>query len=157
MPAGSETERAPVRERGDAQRLLVRLESAMAGLVLALEGQTALIGAGRIREGLADEAGKAELSAAYLLNLQHAKANVVALARFAPEELRAFRARQAEFERIVDRNQTVLATARTVSESLIRGLAEEVERAARPHGYGTMRPHPHAVGSASPLVFSGRF
>ena len=127
----------------------------MADLEIALERQTALVGAGRIREGLADEAGKTELSAAYLLNLQHAKANVVALARFAPEELRAFRARQAEFERIVDRNQTVLATARTVSESLIRGLAEEMERNVRPNGYGTVRAHP--VATASPLVFSGRF
>lgn len=154
-PAGPEAGRGPVRERGEAERLLVRLENAMADLVLALEAQTALIAQGRIREGLANEAGKAELSAAYVLHLQHAKANVIALARLAPEELRAFRTRQAEFERIVDRNQTVLATARAVSETLIRGLAEEVERSARPTGYGVVARPP--VAPASPLVFSGRF
>ncbi|MDB5511541.1 MAG: hypothetical protein JWR08_1024 [Enterovirga sp.] len=139
----------------DADRLLAELRAAMAELVAVLETETRLVEAGRIREGLAEEGRKSGLSGAYILKLQHAKANVVALARFAPDGLRAFRNAQSEFERVVDRNQTVIATARAVSEGLIKSLAEEMERQSRPQGYGAVRPVRPAA--AVPLAFSGRF
>lgn len=153
-PAAPERGTASVGGREDAERVLAALSGAMRELEFALESETALIGAGRIRDGLAAEGRKGELAADYMLKLQHAKANVVALGRFAPEALRAFRAKQAEFERAVDRNQTVIATAKTISEGLIRGVCEEMERASRPAAYGA---RPRVVERATPLVFSGRF
>lgn len=147
--------REPPAGREEAERVLAHLTDAMRELEDALECETALIGAGRVREALAGEAHKGELAAAYILKLQHAKANVIALGRFAPEALRAFRTKQAEFERILGRNQTVIATARTVSEGLLRGLSEELGRSARPSGYGA-RPLP-PERSTAPLVFSARF
>lgn len=153
--ARPEQSSVPINSPEAAERLLATLSAAMDDLASVLEAETDLIGAGRIRDGIATEPRKGELSAAYILELQRAKANIIALARFAPERLRAFRTRQAEFERVVDRNQTVILTARTVSESLIRGLSEEVERTARPAAYGPrIRMPEHA---AAPLVFSGRF
>lgn len=157
MPARAEGALRPVSSGEEAERLLADLSGALAGLEAALEAETALIGSGRIREGLAGEGRKAELSGAYLVLLQHAKANVVALARLAPEPLRRFRERQAAFERVVDRNQTVIATARTVSEGLIRGLAEAVERESRPNVYGLPQRRGAAASGSSPLVFSGRY
>jgi hypothetical protein len=158
MAAAAEPTLRPVATREDAERLLLGLTAALDELEAALEAETALIGAGRIRDGLAAESRKAELSAAYLLQLQHAKAHVVALARLAPEALRRFRERQAAFERVMSRNQTVIATARAVAEGLIRGLSEAVEREVRPNVYGMpSRPAGNANTSASPLVFSGRF
>lgn len=156
MPGAPERGRpAAVSSAADAELLLAELAGAMADLVAVLDAETRLVEAGRIREGLAEETRKSGLSGAYILKLQHAKANVVALARFAPDRLRAFRNAQAEFERVVDRNQTVIATARAVSEGLIKSLAEEMERQSRPQGYGAARPARPA--SASPLAFSGRF
>lgn len=153
--AAPERETAPISCREDAERVLADLSLAMRDLEVALECETALIGAGRLRDALATEARKGELAAGYILKLQHAKANVIALGRLAPEGLRAFRTKQAEFERIVDRNQMVIATARTISEGLLRGLSEELERASRPTGYGARPRMPER--SAMPLVFSGRF
>jgi len=153
----SEAARRPVGSREDAEALLAGLTAALSDLEAALEAETALIGAGRIRDGLAEEARKSELSSAYVLRLQVAKQNVVALARLAPEALRLFRERQASFERVMSRNQTVIATARAVSEGLIRGLSEAVQREARPNVYGLPSRPPAAAQSSSPLVFSGRF
>lgn len=141
--------------RDEAERLLAAVSSLMDELTAALETETALIGAGRVRDGLAGEARKAELGQAYILKLQEAKASVLALTRFAPERLREFRAAQSVFERVLDRNQTVIATARAVSEGLMKGLAEEIERDSRPTLYGG------AAGRtpvrSTPLVFSRRF
>ncbi|MGA0597964.1 hypothetical protein [Enterovirga sp. CN4-39] len=157
MPAPADTLNRQVATREDAERLLAALTAALEELEGALEAETALIGAGRIRDGLAEEKRKGELSAAYVLHLQRAKANVVALARLSPEGLRRFRERQAAFERVISRNQTVIATARAVAEGLIRGLSEAVQKEARPNVYALpSRPAP-ALQAASPLVFSGRF
>jgi hypothetical protein len=143
--------------REEAERLLATLTAALDELEGYLDAESELIAAGRIRDGLAGEGRKSELSAAYVLQLQLAKANVVALARLAPEALRVFRARQAAFERVMNRNQTVIATARAVAEGLIRSLSEAVQREARPTVYGAPARPSLVAQSASPLVFSGRF
>lgn len=143
--------------REDAERLLARLSDVMDALAFVLDAETLHIASGRIREGLAAEARKAELSAAYLLALQACRANLVALSRFAPDRLKVFRAAQGPFERVVERNLSVLASARAVSETLVRDLAEETLRASRPAGYGsTVTPVPRQA-RAGPLVFSGRY
>lgn len=157
MPPASPDRVQPltVATRADAERVLADLTGAMRELEFTLECETALIGAGRVRDGLATEARKGELAAAYILKLQRAKGNIVALGRLAPSALREFRTRQSEFERIVDRNQTVIATARTISEGLLRSLSDEMKRSSRPAGYG---PQTRPAESATPaLVFSGRF
>jgi hypothetical protein len=149
--------RSEIGTRSEAERLLDELTAALTELETVLEAESDLIGAGKIRDGLAAETRKAELAAAYMLKLQHAKANLVALARLTPEALRAFRARQSAFERVMDRNQTVIATARAVAEGLIRGLSEAVGRETRPSVYGLPSRPAAEQRNASPLVFSGRF
>lgn len=141
-----------VSDRSRAEALLGTLTGLMGELSAALETETALLAAGRVREGLDGEARKAALGQAYILKLQSAKANVVALTRLAPDRLRAFRAAQAQFERVLDRNQTVIATARAVSEGLMKGLAEELDRERRPTLYGA----PPVRAPGAPLVLSRR-
>ena len=158
MAAQAEAGRRPIATRDEAEALLSGLTTALAELEAVIELETELVGAGRLRDGLAQEARKSELAGSYVLQLQRAKANVVALARLTPEPLRRFRERQAAFERVMSRNQTVLATARAVSEGLVRGLSEAVQREARPNVYALPnRPVAPAATSAAPLVFSGRF
>jgi hypothetical protein len=51
----------------------------------------------------------------------------------------------------------VLASARTVSEGLIKSLAEEIGRAQMPSGYGKQAPAPSPYGRglrSGPLILS---
>ena len=103
---------------------------------------------------------KSELASAYLRGLEAVKANAVALARFAPEAIERLKTAHAAFGRMVETNQTVLATARAVSESLVKSIAEEMNRLSRPQGYapagygaaGSGAPPPRS----EPLVLSKR-
>lgn len=136
-----------------AEALIGSLCGLMDELRDALETETALIGAGRMQDGLAGETRKTELGQAYIRQLQAAKSNVVALKRHVPDRLRDFRESQVEFERVLERNQTVIATARAVSESLVKGVAEELDRQRRPVSYTPMGPST----TVAPMVFSRRY
>lgn len=155
MPA--EAQRPRVLGRADAERLIAELAATMGELELVLEAETAQLRVGRIRDGLAEGARKQELSGAYLVGLEGIKANAVALARFAPDAVERLRAAHARFGRVLEANQAVLATARAVSESLIKDLAEEMGRARRPAGYAPAGyGAPPRPASAEPLVLSRR-
>ena len=139
--------------REDAERFVAAFAGTMTRLEGVLAEETAHLAAGRIREGLAREAEKSELAAGYLQGLEHAKANAVALARFAPAAVAALRGAHERFRAAVVANQAVVATARAVSEGLVKSVADEVARQARPRGYGSASP---VNAPARPLVFSAR-
>jgi hypothetical protein len=142
--------------RSDAEQLVRGVLSTMAELEALLDTETGHVRVGRFREGLAQEARKNELSASYLNGLEAIKANAIAIARFAPEALDGLKAAHARFAGTVKTNQMVLATARAVSESLVKGIAEEMNRHARPQGYGPgSQPQLQQQRSTSePLVLS---
>jgi hypothetical protein len=142
--------------RADAERLIEGVLATMGDLEKVLDNETAQVRLGRLRDGLAEEARKNELATAYMRGLETVKANAIALARFAPEALTRLKAAHAGFGRAVDTNQTVLATARAVSESLMKGVAEEMNRLARPQGYGPGTAQPGRHPKSEPLVVSKR-
>jgi hypothetical protein len=139
--------------REDGERLVTSVLATMSDLEKVLANETAHVRVGRIRDGLAEEARKSELASAYMRGLETVKANAIALARFAPEALEKLKAAHAGFGRIVETNQMVLATARAVSESLMKGIAEEMNRLSRPQGYGPAGPQP-ARPKSEPLLVS---
>ncbi|MGY2046914.1 hypothetical protein [Methylobacterium sp. JK268] len=145
-----------VADAAAAARLVAETLDRMRDLAAALDAESAEVAAGRLREGLAGEARKAELAGAYLTGLEAVKANAVALARFAPEGIAALREAHQGFTASVERNQAVLATARSVSESLMKSLSGELRRASVPQGYGRQGPMPSPYGAnrATPLVLS---
>jgi hypothetical protein len=140
--------------REDAERLITGVLATMGDLEKVLANETAHIRVGRIRDGLAEEAKKSELASAYMRGLETVKANAIAIARFAPEALDKLKAAHAGFGRAVETNQTVLATARAVSESLMKGVSEEMNRAARPQGYAPAGSQPARPRTSEPLVLS---
>ena len=73
--------------RAEAEQLVAGVLATMGDLEALLEAETGHVRVGRFREGLSQEARKAELSAAYLQGLEAVKANAIALARFAPAAL----------------------------------------------------------------------
>ena len=140
--------------REDAERLVTGVLATMSDLEKVLANETAHVRVGRIRDGLTEEARKSELASAYMRGLETVKANAIALARFAPEALEKLKAAHAGFGRAVETNQTVLATARAVSESLMKGVAEEMNRLSRPQGYGPAGPQGARPLRSEPLVIS---
>lgn len=141
---------------GDAQQaegLVQEISRAMDALAALLQEESTLLGEGRVRAALALEARKQELAAAYLRGLEAIKANMVALARLVPTRVQDLKAAHAAFRQVVEHNQAVLGTARAVSEGLVRSVAEEMARQARPSVYG--RPGPSmARESTGPLLIS---
>ena len=140
--------------RDDAERLVAGVLAVMADLEKVLANESAHVRVGRIRDGLAEEAKKSELASAYMRGLETVKANAIALARFAPEALERLKAAHAGFGRAVETNQTVLATARAVSESLVKSVADEMNRLSRPQGYGPAGPQVARPQRSEPLVLS---
>ena len=141
-----------VTSRADAEAHVASVLATMRDLEAALGQETALVRVGRIRDGLAPEARKSELAAGYLCALEAVKANAVALARFAPDAVERLKSAHAGLSRTVEENRVVLATARAVSEGLVRSLSDEVARASRPATYAPAGPA--RASRAEPLVIS---
>lgn len=159
MQAKPETRGAPVRvaDKAGADALVGHVLGAMQALEAVLDAESDHVRAGRLREGLAGSEGKAALAAAYMQGLEVVKANAIALARFAPQGVAALKSAHQRFTAAVETNQAVLATARTVSEGLIKTLAEEIGRSRAPSVYGkpSHSPSPYGRGARSgPLVLS---
>lgn len=108
---------------------------------------------GRIGEALEREIRKTELAGAYMRGLETVKANAVALARFAPDDVQLLKDAHLAFGDLLQTNQAVLATARAVSETIVRDLAKDAGRTSQPQGYGSTgygavapAPQPRATG-----------
>ncbi len=150
----------PIRilDKASAEAFVAKLLAAMSELEALLARESEGVRAGRMREALAGSARKPELAAAYMTGLEAAKANATALARFAPAGVEALKAAHRRFTESVATNQAVLATARSVSEGLIKNLADEIARSRIPTVYGrpSTPPSPYGRGAAGakPLVLS---
>lgn len=131
-PAAMRRELDPTEAKG----LIPAVMSAMESLERLLAEETVLLKAGKVTEGLAHEARKAELAGAYMQGLEAIKANALFLSRVAPEQIAALKAAHGRFSAAVDLNQTVIATARAVSEGLLRTLASEAQSGTKASGYG---------------------
>jgi hypothetical protein len=142
--------------RAEAERLVTGVLGVMTDLQGLLEAETGHIRVGRFREGLAREARKSEMAAAYIQGLEAVKGNAVALARLAPDALDRLRKAHQAFGQVVQANQVVLATARAVSETLVKGIAEEMNRQARPQGYAPPGAAAKPAVTSAPLVVSKR-
>jgi uncharacterized protein (DUF2267 family) len=158
MQGGADPRGAPQRvtSRPEAERLVAAVLTTLRALETTLAEETAMVRVGKIRDGLAQEQRKSELTATYLRELEGVKANAVALARFAPDAVEGLKVAHAGFSRTVETNRMVLATARAVSEGLIKTVSEELGRASRPTTYGPAAA-PARATNAGPLVLSRSF
>lgn len=138
----------------EAESLISDLRQIMSGLEDVLKRETGFVRDGHLREGLAEEAAKSELSSAYILMLESLKSNALALARFAPSALEALKAAHHDFTHIIQVNQTVLATARAVSEGIVKGIADEMRKTSSPQGYAPAYGQQQKRESVEPLLVS---
>lgn len=152
-------ERPRIANTLEARALIEAVLEALGSLSHLVGEETQLVRAGRLADAMAREPRKAELAGIYMRGVEQVKLNAVALARFAPDQVKRLKAAHVDFQTLIDTNQIVLATARAVSESIVRDLATDANKSSRVAGYGpaaTVGAGAFSRPNAGPLVVSRR-
>ncbi|WP_420101568.1 hypothetical protein [Bosea sp. (in: a-proteobacteria)] len=152
-------ERPRVSGPAEARALIEAVLEALGALSHLVGEETELVRAGRLPEAMTREARKTELAGIYMRGVEQVKLNAVALARFAPDLVRRLKDAHLSFQLLIETNQLVLATARAVSESIIRDLAADANKPMRAAGYGpaaSVGAGVYARPNSGPLVVSKR-
>ena len=119
----------------EARKIAESLMDVMSALLGVIERETALVRAGKLREAMAFEPKKTELSRHYVAVITHLKANQACMKQIAPELLTTLHRHHDVFRSMLQINLTVLATAHAVSESIMRGVNTEMQRRTIPSTY----------------------
>jgi hypothetical protein len=139
----------------EARKLADALMQIMDALLKLIEQETELVRGGKIREAMALDAMKSDLSRRYVSAIAGLRANQRYMAQAAPELLAALHRHHDTFRAMLQVNLTVLATAHAVSEGIVRGVNGEMQRRAMPSTY-TASGNRNAAGTrhAAPLTLS---
>lgn len=122
-------------ESSVARKLAEDLMDAMSALLGLIERETELLRAGKVRDAMALESQKQELSRRYVGAVSQLKANQAQLSKSAPELLSTLLRHHDAFRAMLQVNLTVLATAHAVSESVVRGVNAEIQKRNVPNTY----------------------
>jgi len=125
----------PAATVAEARKLAETLMDVMSALLGVIERETELVRAGKLREALAFEPQKTDLSRRYVNAVAQLKASQKYLAQNAPELLTTLHRHHDVFRAMLQINLTVLATAHAVSESIVRGVNTEIQRRNIPNTY----------------------
>jgi hypothetical protein len=119
----------------EARKLAEDLMDVMNALLGLIERETELVRAGKLREAMAFEPKKSELSKRYVGAVAALKASHKYLQQSAPELLKTLHRHHDVFRAMLQVNLTVLATAHAVSENIVRGVNAEMQRRNIPNTY----------------------
>jgi hypothetical protein len=119
----------------EARKFAEDLMDVMSGLLGIIERETELVRAGKVREAMALEGQKGELSRRYMVTVERLKTSQKYLAQVSPELLTTLRSHHDTFRAMLQINLTVLATAHAVSEGIVRGVNTEIQRRNIPNTY----------------------
>jgi len=125
----------PVTTPADARKLADSMLETMNALLAVIERETELVRAGKIREGMALESKKSELSRRYAGAIGHFKSSQAYMTQSVPDLLAALQRHHDMFRAMLQVNLTVLATAHAVSEGIVRGVNAEAQRRSAPQTY----------------------
>ncbi|MCR4521162.1 MULTISPECIES: hypothetical protein [Bosea] len=152
-------ERPRIADALSARALVEAVLEALGALSHLVGEETELVRAGRLPEAMTREPRKTELAGIYMRGVEQVKLNAVALARFVPDQVKRLKDAHLAFQSLIETNQIVLATARAVSESIVRDLAADANKPMRANGYGpaaTVGAGVFARPNSGPLVVSRR-
>ena len=119
----------------EARKLAENMIEVMSTLLATIERETELVRAGKIREGMALESRKTELSRRYVDAIRQFKTSQVYMTQSTPDLLTALQRHHDTFRAMLQVNLTVLATAHAVSEGIVRGVSAEAQRRATTQTY----------------------
>ena len=153
--ATPETQPRPLASHADAQQAIDHLSAIMDGLLELVEEETRLVRAGKLSDVTRLEPSKSELARHYIADVTRLKASQPYLEQTLPAALDALRARHDRFRALLQINLTVLATAHAVSEGIMRGVSNEINRKSMPQTYGASgRQTTPTTRHAAPLTLS---
>lgn len=150
-------ERPRIASALEAQALIEAVLETLGALSHVVGEETELVRAGKLSDAMEREPRKTELAGIYMRGVEQVKLNAVALARFVPDQVKRLKSAHVAFQDLIEINQIVLATARAVSESIVRDLASEANRPMRAAGYGptaTVGAGAFVRPNSGPLVIS---
>jgi hypothetical protein len=136
-PAPKNPIHAAVADTPEAIALITHMGEVMDKLLVLVEQETALVRAGKLTDASRLEATKTELARAYVAASGRLKASQPFMKAKMPDAVASLRERHGLFQALLQINLTVLATAHAVSESIMRGVSDAVNRKAAPQAYGS--------------------
>lgn len=148
-----ETDRTP--DPAGARRFCADLAETVDVLIKVLDEETRLVKAAKLTAAAELGAGKAAASERYLRAFGTLRDSAPDLGRLAPDEVGHLRERHQALELAISQNLAVLATARTVSETLIRGIADIAgAKTAGPRTYRADGQHADAAPRSAPFSYT---
>ena len=140
---------------GDAAQTIEKLAAIMDQLMSTVEEETAHMRAGRLRDALALEHAKSELARNFAVESARLNAAPAMIAGAPKDALKDLRRRHEHFQKLLQTNLTVLATAHAVSEGIIRGVSGELAKKRAPSTYGAHgRANAPSPKATQPLAVS---
>lgn len=146
---------APASTPAEARKIAEGMMRIMNSLLGIVERETELVRGGNVREAMALETEKSDMSRQYVEAISQVTRSRDYLKKTTPELLTALHRHHDTFRAMLQVNLTVLATAHAVSEGIIRGVNGEMQRKNLPNGYtaGGQRAMP-SQRHATPLSVS---
>jgi hypothetical protein len=138
----------------EAAERLGRMAETVTRLTQVIAEETRLVRAGAYDAAGALERAKGELSARYMVEVDRISSGGAAVAGQPREALADMEALHVAFRAALEENLLVLGTARSVAESLMRGVAEEVGARRAPSTYDARGGAGASRPTAAPLTVS---
>lgn len=121
----------------DAAELCSRADSALSALVNVMNQETLLLRAGKLKEAGTLTAEKTQLGQDYVVLARSIQRESKRLAAQAPVELEKLQQRHESLATQMAENLRVLATAKSITQSLLTDVARAVGVAEKPKTYGS--------------------
>jgi hypothetical protein len=154
-PNNSMMSPAPVKTAVEADALIAEVMGVMGELAHVVQQETELVRAGRVSAASTFAEPKGDLSRRYVAGTIRLKASKPQLAHVARDRLATLQQRHESLRMLLQTNLTVLATAHAVSESIVRGVSNEIGRRSTPQTYGASgRANAPTRGRGVPLAIS---
>ena len=125
----------------EAAAVMIEIGKLMSELCDVVEAETALVRTGRVAASAQMADRKSELARTFMDKVARLRAGSAHLTRAAPATLDALRRQHEHLRARLQVNLTVLATARAVSEGILRGVSNELARRATVQTYGASGRH----------------
>jgi len=146
---------AAIASEAEAAAVMAEIDELMTELCEIVEQETALVRSGRLTSAAKVAQRKAELARVFVDHVSRVRASTRYLAGATPKLLDALRRQHEQFRTKLQINLTVLATARAVSEGILRGVADELARRSSLQTYGASgRRQVPVRRAAAPIAFS---
>jgi hypothetical protein len=155
MLQSASAQKNTIASEAEARAVMTELGRLMTELCEIVEQETALVRSGRLISAAKVAQRKSELARAFMNDATRVRASTRYLARQMPKLLESLREQHEEFRTRLQINLTVLATARAVSEGILRGVSNELARRSTVQTYGASgRRLPPGRGEGGEIAMS---